>query len=221
LDLFGDVYWDEDDVADHVVALERELIDAAVAEGATYVQLDLGMYPYLVDPDQQARLAEMGADADTLLDRFLRVDAAVIDGLPDNVETAMHLCRGNLKSKWLWRGSLEPVAERLFHELPYDRFLVEWDDVEREDDFSILQHVPQGENGPVIVLGIVSSKNPELESEDSLLGAIDQASQYLPTEQLAISPQCGFASNVIGNDLTEDDQWRKLELVARVANRLW
>jgi 5-methyltetrahydropteroyltriglutamate--homocysteine methyltransferase len=220
-DLFGDAYADEDDLADHMVALEREIIDDAIAHGATYIQLDLGMYPYLVDPDQQRRLAEMGVDTQALLDRFLRVDRATIEGLPEGVEASMHLCRGNLKSMWLWRGSLEPVAERVFHELPFDRFLVEMDDVEREGDFSFLRHVPQGNTGPVIVLGIVSSKKPQLEDEDALLRAIDEASTYVPIEQLAISPQCGFASNAAGNELTEDDQWRKLELIARVAGTVW
>jgi 5-methyltetrahydropteroyltriglutamate--homocysteine methyltransferase len=220
-DLFGDAYADADDLADHLVTLEREIIDDAVAEGAKYIQVDLGMYPYLVDPDQARRLADMRVDTEALLDRFLRVDRATIDGLPEDVETAMHLCRGNLKSMWLWRGSLEPVAERMFHELPFDRFLIEMDNVEREGDFSFLRHVPQGDAGPVIVLGIVSSKTSRLEDEDALIRAIDEASKYVPVEQLAISPQCGFASNADGNDLSEDDQWRKLELIVRVAHRVW
>ena len=220
-DLFGDAYTDEDDLANHMVTLERELIDDAVAEGAKYIQIDLGMYPYLVDPDQKERLAEMRVDTEALLSRFLRADRATIEGLPDDVDTAMHICRGNLKSLWLWRGSLEPVAERMFHELPYDRFLIEMDDVDREGDFSFLQHVPHGGTGPVIVLGIVSSKTPQLEDEEALIRKIDDAAKYVPLEQLALSPQCGFASNAAGNELTEDDQWRKLELIVRVAERVW
>jgi 5-methyltetrahydropteroyltriglutamate--homocysteine methyltransferase len=221
-DLFGDAYTDADDLADHLVALEREIIDDAVAEGAEYIQVDLGMYPYLVDPDQRERLAAMRVDTEALLDRFIRVDRATIDGLRlDGVETAMHLCRGNLKSMWLWRGSLEPVAERMFNELPYDRFLIEMDDLDRDGDYSFLRHVPQGGTGPVIVLGIVSSKKAQLEDEDALIRAIGEACKYVPIEQLALSPQCGFASNVAGNDLTDDDQWRKLELIVRVAERVW
>ena len=220
-DLFGDAYADEDDLANHMVALERELIDDAVAEGARYIQIDLGMYPYLIDPDQKERLAEMRVDTEALLDRFLRADRATIEGLPEDVQTAMHICRGNLKSLWLWRGSLEPVAERMFHELPYDRFLIEMDDVDREGDFSFLRHVPQGNTGPVIVLGIVSSKTPLLEDEEALIRKIDEATKYVPLEQLALSPQCGFASNALGNELSEDDQWRKLELIVRVAERVW
>ena len=220
-DLFGDAYAGEDDLANHLVTLERGIIDDAVAEGAKYIQVDLGMYPYLVDPDQKERLAAMGVDTEALLDRFLRADRATIEGLPEDVETAMHICRGNLKSLWLWRGSLEPVAERMFHELPYDRFLIEMDDADREGDFSFLQHVPHGSTGPVIVLGIVSSKTPQLEDGDALIRKIDEASKYVPIEQLALSPQCGFASNAAGNELSEDDQWRKLELIVRVAARVW
>ena len=220
-DLYGDAYADDDELANHVVELEREIIDDAVAKGANYIQVDLGLYPYLADSDQQDRLAAIGADPDALLDRFLRADRATIEGLPEHVQTSMHLCRGNLKSMWLWRGSLEPVAERMFSELPFDRFLIEMDDVERDGDFSFLRHVPQGSTGPVIVLGIVSSKKARLEDEDALVRAIDEASKYVPIEQLALSPQCGFASNAAGNDLTEDDQWRKLELIVRVAQRVW
>lgn len=220
-DLYGDAYVDEDELANHVVTLEREIIDDAVAAGAKYIQVDLGLYPYLVDPDQLDRLAAIGADPQALLERFIRVDRATIEGLPQGVQTSMHLCRGNLKSMWLWRGSLEPVAERMFHELPFDRFLVEMDDVERDGDYSFLRHVPRGADGPVVVMGIVSTKKPQLEDEDALLRAIDQASRYLPIEQLALSPQCGFASNAAGNALSEDDQWRKLELIVRVADRVW
>ena len=214
-------YKDPDELADHVVSIERTLIEEAIAEGATYVQLDFPLYPYLVDTDQLGRLEQRGVDPNLLLERFLRADRAVIDGLPAHVETALHLCRGNLMSKWLYSGSLEPIAERLFGELPYNRFLLEWDDPARDGDFSVLRHVPQGDQGPVVVLGIISSKQTLLEGENDLLRTIDAASAFLPVEQLAISPQCGFASNALGNDLDEETQWRKLELVARVADRVW
>jgi methionine synthase II (cobalamin-independent) len=220
-DVFRDAYATSDDAADHIVAIQREIIEGAIAEGARYIQLDFAMYPYWVDEHQRAQLQARGVDLDELLERFLRVDRAVIEGLPSEVATAVHLCRGNLKSKWMYEGSIEPVAERVFHELPYKRFLLEMDDVDREDDFTVLRHAPQGEDGPVVVLGLISSKNPKLEDEDEVMRAIDEASRYLPIDQLALSPQCGFASNVQGNEVTEDDQWRKLELIARVADRVW
>lgn len=220
-DLFGDAYSSHDELADHVVSLQREMIDEVIAEGAKYVQMDLPFYPYLVDADQKAKLASENIDPDTLLDLFLRIDKAVIDGLPDDVETATHLCRGNLNSLWLWSGTLEPIAERMFHELPYDRFLLEFDDLERTGDFSQLRHVPRGENGPVIVLGLISTKIPELEDQDDIIRQIEQASKHIPIEQLALSPQCGFASNAMGNQLDEDTMWRKLELVSKIAGRVW
>lgn len=115
-------------------------------------------------------------------------------------------------------GSLEPVAERVFGELPYDVFLVEWDDVGRDGGYEPIRHLREGS---VMVMGILSTKTRELESEDDLLRRMDEAATYLPLDRLAISPQCGFASVMVGNEIDEDAQWRKLELVARVADRLW
>jgi 5-methyltetrahydropteroyltriglutamate--homocysteine methyltransferase len=109
------------------------------------------------------------------------------------------------------------VAEQIF-QLPYDRFLIEWEDVEREGDYSPLRFVPEG---PIVAMGIVSSKNPRVESEDELLREIEQASKYIEVDRLALAPQCGFASDAEGNRLSEDDQWRKLETISRVADRVW
>jgi 5-methyltetrahydropteroyltriglutamate--homocysteine methyltransferase len=141
----------------------------------------------------------------------------IVEGLPDHVRTAIHLCRGNLRGMYMVSGSLDPVAEEFFS-LPYDSILVEWDDTSRMGDYSALRHVPKG---PVVGMGIVSTKNPELESEDVLLQHLEEAGRYLDTEQLALCPQCGFASEAGGNDVDEDTQWRKLELVASVAERVW
>lgn len=124
----------------------------------------------------------------------------------------------NYRSSWMCEGSLEPVAERVFGELPYDVFLVEWDDVGRDGGYEPIRHLREGS---VMVMGILSTKTRELESEDDLLRRMDEAATYLPLDRLAISPQCGFASVVVGNEIDEDAQWRKLELVARVADRLW
>jgi 5-methyltetrahydropteroyltriglutamate--homocysteine methyltransferase len=220
-DLLQGAYADMDAMVDDVVGIEKRLVGEAVEAGAGYVQLDFPLYPMLVDRRQQAALAQRGIDEEALLDRFLAADREVIADVPAGVETALHLCRGNLKSKWLYEGSLEPVAERMFGELPYKRFLIEWDDAGRDGDFSILRFVPRGVDGPVVVLGIISTKSPALEDEDALLRQIEAAAAFLPVEQLAVSPQCGFASNALGNEISEDAQWRKLELVARVAARVW
>lgn len=131
--------------------------------------------------------------------------------------TCFHLCRGNWRSRWLFSGSLEPLAERMFQP-PFDTFLVEWEDTTREGDYSTLRYVP---DGPIVAKGIVSSKSNIVESDDEVLRRMDDAAGYLDLDQLALSPQCGFASAAEGTELDETTQWRKLELIGRVAERLW
>jgi 5-methyltetrahydropteroyltriglutamate--homocysteine methyltransferase len=211
-------YTSTDEFVAHAVEIERGLVADAIAEGCRYVQLDFPLYPYLVDERWAERFRAAGHRLEELLDRAVAADRAVLQGIPEGVTTGLHVCRGNYRSSWLCAGSLEPVAERMFSELPYDVFLVEWDDVRREGGYEPIRFVPKGRT---MVMGIVSSKVRELEDEDELLRRLDEAARFLPLEQLAISPQCGFASVLEGNDIDEDAQWRKLELVARVADRLW
>jgi 5-methyltetrahydropteroyltriglutamate--homocysteine methyltransferase len=211
-------YADLGELVAHAIELERGLIADAVAAGVRYVQLDFPLYPYLVDERWAAAFREAGHDPDALFEAALAADEAVLEGLGDGVRTALHVCRGNYRSRWLCEGSLAPVAERMFGELPYDAFLVEWDDVGRDGGYEPIRHVPEGRT---MVMGLVSTKTPVLESEDDLLRRIEEAATYLPLEQLALSPQCGFASVVEGNEIDEGTQWRKLELVARVAGRVW
>ena len=211
-------YESVDEFAAHAIDLERGLIADAIAAGCRYVQLDFPLYPYLVDESWTDRFRDAGHRIDDLLDRAIAADKAILEGISPEVTTGLHVCRGNYRSSWLCAGSLEPVAERMFTELPYDVFLVEWEDVGREGDYAPIRFVPEGRT---IVMGIVSSKVRELEREHELLQRLDEASRYLPLEQLALSTQCGFASVIEGNDIDEDTQWRKLELVARVADRLW
>jgi methionine synthase II (cobalamin-independent) len=211
-------YRDRDEMVADMVGVYRELVADAVAAGARYVQFDFPIYPLLVDPHSRAALAELGEDADSLLTKAIAADAAVTEGVPDEVTVALHLCRGNYRSHWFLEGSLAPLAERMFAELPFDTFLFEWDDVGREGDYEPIRYVPPGK---IMVLGLVSTKVPELENDDDTVRRLEQASRYLPLDQLAISPQCGFASVWEGNLIDEDTQWRKLELVARVADRVW
>jgi 5-methyltetrahydropteroyltriglutamate--homocysteine methyltransferase len=171
----------------------------------------------IADPQFSAQMAAMGADLDQMLQGAVMADTMIVQGLPDHVRTAIHLCRGNLRGMYMVTGALDPVAEAFFS-LPYDSFLVEWDDTSRMGDYSALRHVPKG---PVVGMGIVSTKDPELESEDVLLQHLEEAGRFLDTDQLALCPQCGFASEAGGNDVDEDTQWRKLELVATVADRVW
>jgi 5-methyltetrahydropteroyltriglutamate--homocysteine methyltransferase len=132
----------------------------------------------------------------------------------------MHICRGNYRSSWMAQGGYEPVAERLFNEVPVDRFLLEYD-TERAGGFEPLRFVPRGPAGPTVVLGLVTTKVPQLENPDDLRRRIDEAARYVPLEQLALSPQCGFASGSLGNLISGDDERRKLDLVVLVAGQVW
>jgi 5-methyltetrahydropteroyltriglutamate--homocysteine methyltransferase len=160
----------------------------------------------------------MAVDPERALDEAIRADNASLEGARrPGVLVGIHLCRGNNRSQWYAEGGYDPIAERIFNELAVDVFLLEYDS-ERAGTFEPLRFVPRDTG---VVLGLVSSKLPQLESEDGLLRRIDEASRFVPLENLALSPQCGFASSLEGNLLTEDEQWRKLKLVADTARRVW
>jgi len=212
------VYETQADMVEAMIEIERRQVAAAVAAGASYIQFDWPVYPALGDEAALAMFRENGVDPEWLLDRLIEADRKVLEGIPDGVRTALHLCRGNHKSKWIYNGSMDAYAERMFNELPYDVFLMEWEDTSREGDYSALRHVP---DGPVVVMGVLSSKKARVETVDELVRAIDEASQFLDTERLAISPQCGFASTYHGNELSEDVQWRKLETLVAAADAIW
>jgi 5-methyltetrahydropteroyltriglutamate--homocysteine methyltransferase len=203
----------------HAIEIERGLVADAISAGAGYVQFDFPLYPYLVDPTWVERFEARGHPVAELIDAAIAADAAVLEGIPDDVIVALHICRGNFRSSWMCEGSLEPVAERVFGGLPYDAFLVEWDDLGRDGGFEPVGYL---RDGSTMVMGIVSTKTPVLEDEDDLLRKMDEAAAFAGgLDRLAISPQCGFASVMVGNEIGDDTQWRKLELVARVADRLW
>jgi 5-methyltetrahydropteroyltriglutamate--homocysteine methyltransferase len=214
----ADAYASHEEFVADAIAIERELIAEAIEAGCDYVQLDFPLYPYLVDPDWNARFEAAGHRVSDLLDKAIAADQAILDGLPAGVTKALHVCRGNYRSRWICAGSLEPVAERLFGELGYDAFLVEWDDVGRDGGYESIRFAPAGR---VVVMGLVSSKRRELEKEEDVVRRLDEAARHLPLEQLAVSTQCGFASVIEGNEIDEETQWRKLDLVTRVADRVW
>ena len=204
---------------DHAVELERRLVAEAIEAGARYVQFDFPLYPYLVDPSWVARFEAEGHTTDALLRAAAAADRAVVRDLPADVTVALHICRGNFRSSWMCEGSLEPVAPVVFGTLPYDVFLVEWDDVGRDGGIEPICFLREGST---MVMGLVSTKTPRLEREDDLLFRLGEAARLVGgIERLAISPQCGFASVMVGNEIDEDAQWRKLDLVASVADRLW
>ncbi len=210
------IYATVDAFVEDVVAIEREMITALVDAGCRYVQIDAPGYTAYVDEPSLAAMRAMGEDPMQNFSRSLQADARLTEGF-EGVTFGIHLCRGNQRSMWHREGSYDAIAERLFNELPHRRFLLEYDSP-RAGSFAPLRFVPKGR---IVVLGLISTKVPQLESMDELRRRIDEASSYLPLEQLALSPQCGFASDVAGNLLCEEDQKRKLELVVETARRVW
>jgi 5-methyltetrahydropteroyltriglutamate--homocysteine methyltransferase len=214
-------YESVEEFAQAAIDIERQLIrDILSTEPHTRLSFDFPLYPYLVDPTWVASFEARGHPVADLVDAAIAADTAVLEGIPDEVTVALHICRGNFRSSWMCEGSLEPVAERVFGELPYDAFLVEWDDLGRDGGFEPVRYL---RGGSTMVMGILSTKTPVLEAEDDLVRKMDVAAGFVDgdLDRLAISPQCGFASVMVGNEIDEDTQWRKLELVARVADRLW
>jgi len=190
----------------------------AVAElGCTYLQLDDTSLAYLNDPAQRAELAARGDDAEHQHLRYIRQINAALAGRPPGLTVTTHMCRGNFRSSWAADGGYDFVAEALFSELAVDGFFLEYDD-ERSGTFEPLRFVPPGK---VVVLGLVTTKRPQLESMDDLRRRIDEAAKYVPIEQLCLSPQCGFSSTVEGNALTPDQQRAKLALIVETAARIW
>lgn len=185
--------------------------------GATYVQLDDVPFAMLCDPGIRARVTAAGFDPDTLIDAYVQLFQGALADRPGGVTAAIHLCRGNFKTHFLSAGGYDAVAEKLFNDIPADAFFLEYD-TPRAGDFAPLRFVPEDRT---VVLGLVSSKTATLEQEDDLLARIDAATKYISLDQLAISPQCGFASTVSGNPVTVDDERAKLELLVRVAQRVW
>ena len=210
------VYSGVENFLEDVVAIQRTMIQQLVDAGCRYVHIDAPGYTAYVDEPSLAAMRARGEDPMQNFARSLRADAAVVRGFP-GVTFGIHLCRGNQRSMWHREGAYDAIAERLFAELPHDRFLLEYDSP-RAGGFEPLRHVPKDK---VVVLGLVSTKVPQLESLDDLRRRVDAAAKYLPLENLALSPQCGFASDVVGNLVSEDDQKRKLELVVETARQIW
>ena len=210
-------YPDLDLFFDDLAQVYRDEIAALYEAGCRYIQLDDTNLAYLCDPVMRQGAIDRGDDPDELPRTYAALINDAISEAPDDLTTAVHLCRGNYRSTFFASGSYEPVAEVLFNELDVDAFFLEYDD-ERSGGFAPLRFVPDDKT---VVLGLVTSKRPELESQDELMQRIDEASRYVDSDQLCLSPQCGFASTMEGNDLTEDEQWAKLRLVTETAERAW
>jgi 5-methyltetrahydropteroyltriglutamate--homocysteine methyltransferase len=189
---------------------------ALANEGTPYIQLDAPVYTHWADASLTEKYKRAGFDVDRFLSEAIAAENTILDAAAQSV-TGVHLCRGNSMGRWLADGGYDKIAEQLFSELRCDRLLLEYDSP-RAGDFAPLRYVPKNK---VAVLGLVTTKHGELEAKDEIVRRIDEAARYLPLEQLALSPQCGFASSGRGNPLTEEQQWRKLELVSTVAEAVW
>lgn len=201
-----------------LVEIVRDEVMWLTGEKVTYIQFDAPYYSHYLDPHERGRMKEIGLDPDIELESAIAGDNAVLKGIPRNgVTFALHICRGNSRSRWFTEGGYDAIAEKVFGLLDVDRFLLEYDS-DRSGGFGPLRLVPRSKT---VVLGLVTTKGPRLESQDDLLRRIDEAAKYVPLENLAISPQCGFASVAAGNLLSMDEQWKKLELVVETARKVW
>jgi 5-methyltetrahydropteroyltriglutamate--homocysteine methyltransferase len=202
-----------------IVEIMKSDISKLSREGVKYIQIDAPRYSYYMDPKWRSWIkTEMKVEPEAAFDEAVRADNACFQAARNpGVTLAIHLCRGNNRSHWYAEGGYDAIAEKLFGGLDVDRFLLEYDD-ERSGTFEPLRFVPKGK---VVVLGLISSKLPRMEDPAVLSKRIEEASTYVPLDNLALSPQCGFASTAEGNMLTEDQQWAKMKLVVDTARRVW
>ncbi|MGH2927312.1 MAG: 5-methyltetrahydropteroyltriglutamate--homocysteine S-methyltransferase, partial [Solirubrobacteraceae bacterium] len=212
-----DVYPEMEPFWDDLAAAYRRQVTGLAELGCEYLQLDDTSLAYLNDPNQRASLASRGDDVDHLHETYVRNINAALQGRPDGLTVTTHLCRGNFRSSWTAEGGYEYVAETLFGSLDVDGFFLEFDD-ERSGGFEPLRFVPPGK---LVVLGLVTSKRPQLEDRDLLKRRIEEASRFVDIDRLCLSPQCGFSSTLHGNALTADEQRAKLALIVETAAEVW
>ena len=213
-----DVYPSHADLLNDLVEIVRDEMQWLVSEGVQYIQFDAPYYSHYLDPHQRERMRRGGLDPDKELENAIAGDNAALREVPrGSVVLALHVCRGNSRSRWYTEGGYDAIAEKLFGSLRVDRFLLEYDTA-RSGGFEPLRLVPRGKS---VVLGLITTKEPQLERQDELRRRIDEAAKFVPLENLALSPQCGFASVAAGNLLSGDEQWKKLALVVDTARKVW
>jgi 5-methyltetrahydropteroyltriglutamate--homocysteine methyltransferase len=199
-----------------VVAVERQIIEQLAQAGCRYVGIDGPGYTAYIDPDSLAAMRSRGEEPMATMERSIKADNEVIHNCPD-MTFGIHICRGNRQSMWHREGHYDAIAEKLFNGLDHQRLLLEYD-TERAGTFEALRFVPKGK---LVVLGLITTKVGRVETVDELRRRIDEAARYLSLEHLAISPQCGFASSIRGNLLTEEEQFRKLDVMLETAAKVW
>jgi 5-methyltetrahydropteroyltriglutamate--homocysteine methyltransferase len=201
-----------------LVDIVRDDMQWLISEGVPYIQMDAPYYSHYVDEKLRDRMHVGGREPDAAFQAVIEADNRCLSGISSaDVKIGVHVCRGNNRSRWYSEGGYDAIAERLFGSLNVDTFLLEYDS-DRAGGFEPLRFVPPGKS---VVLGLITTKQPQLEPLDTLRRRIDEAARYIPLDNLAISPQCGFASVAEGNLISFDDQWRKLELVVETARKVW
>ncbi len=199
-----------------LVSVQRSIVSQLVEAGCRYVHIDGPGYTSYADENNLSAIRARGDDPDEEMRRAMAADSAIVEDFPD-VTFGIHLCRGNRLRYWHREGTYDAIAERLFNGLAHDRFMLEYDS-ERAGDFSALRFLPPGKTA---VLGLITTKYGDVEAVDDLKRRLEEASRYVAIEQLAISPQCGFASMLEGNLLSEDEQWRKIDVMLETAQEVW
>ena len=210
-------YPDEDRLFEDLVRIYREEIAELAALGARYIQMDEVPLAMLCDPNISKAVEEREENPDRLGKKYFEMLEGILKDRPQGLTVGLHLCRGNYKAKWLAAGGYGTIAERLFGGLDVDAYFLEYD-TPRAGDFGPLKYLAPNK---IAVLGLISSKSPEMETVDQLKRRIEEASRFVPLERLAISPQCGFATSVGSKPMAPDDQIRKLELIVNVARQIW
>jgi 5-methyltetrahydropteroyltriglutamate--homocysteine methyltransferase len=215
----GDTYQKIDDLYRDLGASYRKAIRAFYDAGCRYIQLDDCNLAFLCDPERRQAMQARGDNPSEMLDQFTNLINAALAERPDDLTVSMHLCRGNLRSKWMAQGGYEFVADALFNKIAIDALFLEYDS-ERAGGFEPLR-AASANGGPLIVLGLVTTKSGDLEDRDIIKRRIDEAARFVGLDRLCLSPQCGFASTEDGNLLSEDEQWRKLVLTQEIAADVW
>ncbi len=210
-------YPEEDEFFEDLVRIYQQELSELAALGAEYIQLDEVPLAMLCDPNVREAVRNRGEDPDRLREKYIEITNAALRNKPANMTVGMHLCRGNYKAKWLSEGGYDPIADQLFNQVNVDAFFLEYD-TPRAGDFRPLRFVPPNK---MVVLGLVSSKTPQMEAADLLKRRVDEASAFVARERLAISPQCGFGTSVGSRPVTPEAQTEKLRLVVNVARQIW
>jgi 5-methyltetrahydropteroyltriglutamate--homocysteine methyltransferase len=210
-------YPDRDAIFPDLIATYKAAVKAFYDAGCRYLQFDDTAWAYLCSRAEMKKAADRGLNTDRIIDDYASIVTGAIAEKPADMTITSHVCRGNFRSTWISEGGYDPVADRLLGGVPYDGFFLEYD-TDRAGGFEPLKLLPKGK---MVVLGLVTSKSGALENKDDIKRRVDAAARFVDLDQLALSPQCGFASTEEGNLLTEDEQWRKLEFIVDTATEIW